>query len=242
MIGVWFTYGPDGPALLESIDSFRAAGGSHVAIFDEVRDPISADTLAAIQPDLRQSTTYKRGGNLRGWENVLGQLDCMERACLHFNGSGALKIDSDTLVLDLDWIHEDAPMSGFMAGGEAFLFGLAYHLRLDAIRTIRASMLGRYRSDKDPVAEDRTISTEAMWLWGQQVNVIGWNQKRAGGWDYGRTPPERYQNCAAITFGNRSMIPGPGSPCDKRELVAVAMAKYRATRREAPPPSQESTA
>ena len=230
MIGVWFTYGPDGPALLESVASFRDAGGRHVAIFDEARNPISPETLALIAPDYHESTTYKRGGNLRGWENVFGQLDCMERACVHFGEDGALKIDSDTLVFDFDWINPQAPMSGFMAGGEAFLFGLAYHLRLDAIRAIRASMLGRYRSDKDPVAEDRTISTEAMWLWGQGVNVIGWNQKRAGGWDYGRTPPERYAKCAAITFGNRSMIPGEGKSCEKRELVALAMANYRRER------------
>lgn len=230
MIGVWFTYGPDGPSLIESVASFRYAGGRHVAIFDEAKNPIAPETLALIAPDYRESTTYKRGGNLRGWENVFGQLDCMERACVHFCGDGAVKIDSDTLVLDFDWIDPQAPMSGFMAGGEAFLFGLAYHLRLDAIRAIRESMLARYRSPSERIAEDRAISSEAFWLFGQAVNVTGWQHKRVGGWDYGKSPSERYANCAAITFGNRNLIPAPGKPCEKREQVALAMANYRQKR------------
>lgn len=230
MIGVWFTFGPDGPALIESVAAFRAAGGSRVAIFDEQREPVADGVLDLIRPDLRQKTVWNRGRNLRGWQNVFAELAAMEIAAIELGGEGVVKIDSDTLVLELDWIDPKAPMSGFMAGGEAFLFGLAYHLRVDAIRAIRASMEGRHRNPKEQVAEDRAISCEALWLYGQAVNVNGWQHGKAGGWDYGRTPEEKYQRCAAITFGNRNLIPGPGKPCEKREQVALAMAKYRKRR------------
>jgi hypothetical protein len=234
MIGVWFTHGPDGPCLVESVASFRAAGGEHVAVFDEERSPLTEDTLRAISPDLRETTSYPRGKNLRGWENIFGQLDCFDRAASFFGGDGVVKIDSDTLVFDFDWVDARAPMSGFMAGGEAFLFGLAYHIRTSTVATIRDSFTNRYRSDKDPVAEDRTISCEALWRFGQAVRVTGWDERRAGGWSYGKTPVERYANCAVVTFGNRSQIPNCKCDSDRRERMALEMANYRKLRAVAP--------
>lgn len=227
MTGVWFSYGPDSPALIESIASFRDAGGKHVAIFDEKRDPIPDAVIELISPDYRESTSYNRGGNLRGWDNLFGQLDAFERAAGIFGSDGVVKIDSDTVICDLDWIDPAAPMSGFMAGAEAYLFGLAYHIRIDAVRAIRDSMQNRYRSSKDKIAEDRGLSCEAFWLFGPSVHVVGWQERRAGGWEYGRTPFRQYRNCAAVTFGNRAMIPGPGKPCEKKEIMAVEMAKFR---------------
>lgn len=234
MIGVWFTFGPDGPALVESVAAFRDAGGTKVAIFDDDTNPLADSVVSHIAPDLRERTTWPRGGNLRDWPCILGELDCMERAAGQLGGDAVLKIDSDTLVLSLDWIDPSAPMSGFIAGYGAHIFGMAYHLRVEAVRTVRSSMLGRHRDPDGHLNEDRAISCEAMWRFGPQIHAHTWDAKLAGGWDFGRTPPERYATCQVITFGNRHLLTDIRCPAERRERVAVEMARFRLARAAKP--------
>ena len=230
MIGVWFTFGPDSIPLIQSVRAFRSAGGTKVAIFDDASKPLDEKTVAVIDPDLREKTTFNRNGNLRGWPCVFGELDCMEKVCVELGGDGCLKIDSDTLVLSFGWISDDAPMSGCMPGEQAFLHGMCYHLRLDALREISASLKGRFRDESALVAEDKVITGEALWLYGQKCNVHTWDKKRAGGWCYGQVPEEKYSQCEAISFGNRWFIKGCRDENEKRRKTGEAMAEYLSKR------------
>lgn len=230
MTGVWFTFGPDGPALIESVAAFRDSGGRFVSLFDDASNPLPNEIIEAIRPDLRETTTWPRCGNLRGWPCVLGELDCMEKAAAKSGASEVLKIDSDTLVFDFDWIDRKAPMSGFVAGHGFHLYGMAYHLRLDALREVRASMLGRFRNENRELNEDRAISCEAFALYGPLIRAITWDKKLAGGWQFGTVPEEKYHGCAVVTFGNRKKIQVICSKEEKRLIVAREMAGFRSRR------------
>ena len=229
MLTVWFSFGPDGPALIESVAAFRETVGSEaqVVVFDDASNPLTDECFDAVWPDLYRRTDFPRGGNLRGWSCVFGVLDCLVEACEYFDAPGCLKVDCDTLVLGTDWIEQRAPICGFMQGRSAYLGGMAYWMRRDAIEEVRRSIRDRWRIDSWMAPEDLTISSEALWRFGPQCVLHDWKKRWAGGWHYGRVPEERYNQCRVITFGDRRLI--PGKPCrnEARTEVARAMAAFR---------------
>lgn len=228
MTSCFFTYSKDALAIVQAVGAFRDAGGKNVAIFDDAADPLPDHFVKSISPDLYEQTTFLRRGNLLGWPCIFGMLDCMERACDTFGSDGTLKIDSDTIVSGLGWIDTNAPMTGFHITGEPYIRGMAYHLALTAIHDIRKELAAGFRIESAKVEEDTTITTEALALYGPAVRRINWNDGLAGGWDYtGQTPVDKYLGCDVVTFGNRRRITGCGCDGEKRERVAVEMAKFR---------------
>lgn len=226
MTGCWFTYGRDALPLIQSVKAFRKAGGTNVAIFDDGASPLPDETIRAINPDLRRTTTFNRRGNLRGWDWVFGQLECLEGAARAFDADEVIKIDSDTLVLDLDWIAHGSPLCGFHITGNPYVFGMAYMIAMTAIWDIRRELEDGYHIPDAKVEEDTVITTEALALYGRQVRRINWNRGLAGGWDYGKSPLEKYFGCSVVTFGNRKHINGCGCEDEKREAMAMEMARF----------------
>lgn len=226
MIALWITYAKDRLPLVESVAQLRAvAPAAKIHIIDDAADPLPQDTLDIVNPDRYAQTTWSRGGNLRGWDCVLGILDELAKSS---DGSGILKIDSDTLVMSLEWLHKSSPHSGICMGGNTFCSGMAYWLRSDAISEIRASLLGRWRNPAMRVPEDVTISTEALRIYGKECQIHHWCEGIAHGWQYNDELDEaKAPGKQIITFGNRSMIKDCKCGDEKRERVALAMHKYR---------------
>ena len=236
MLGVWFSFGPDGPALIESVETFRETMGAEarVAVFDDASESLNDECLDAVSPDLYRCTDFPRGGNLRGWPCVLGILGCMAEACGHFDAPGCLKVDCDTLVLKGKWIEPEAPLCGFLPGKTAQVSGMAYWLSREAVATVKASLEDRWRLEGWTAPEDQTISAEALWRFGPECVLHNWKNGWAGGWHYARVPEARYGRCQVVTFGDRRLI--PGNPCgnEARTEVARAMANFRERRVDTP--------
>lgn len=228
MNACFFTFGPDALALVESVVAFRQAGGKNVAIFDDAENPIPEAVINHIAPEMREQTTFKRRNNLLGWPCLLGQLDCMEKAAATFGVNSILKIDSDTIVLNLGWVHPKAPLCGFHITGNPYIFGMCYILSVPAIQRIRHAIEQGHKIADAKVEEDTVITTEALALYGPSVRRINWSEGMAGGWDYtGKTPIEKYLKCAVVTFGNRRQISNCSCHNERRERVALEMARFR---------------
>lgn len=226
MTACFFTFGPDALALVEAVTAFRSAGGKNVAIFDDGMNPLPDSIVETIAPEMRIKTDFKRLNNLLGWPCIFGELDCMELACDRFETDRVLKIDSDTLVLNLEWIDSQSPLCGFHITGEPYIRGMAYSITRECIQGVRKALNDGWRTNSSKVEEDTVITTEALALHGPAVRRINWKEGLAGGWDFGKTPVEKYLKCAVVTFGNRKQI---NCSCnnEKRERVALEMAKFR---------------
>ena len=226
MTACFFTFGPDAQPLVEAVAAFRAAGGKNVAIFDDGANPLPDLILAKIRPEMRVPTNFKRLNNLLGWPCIFGELDCMELACDRFETDRVLKIDSDTMVLNLEWVDQQAPLCGFHITGEPYIRGMAYSITRDCIQGVRKALRAGWLTDANKVEEDTVITTEALALYGPAVRRISWGEGLAGGWDFGKTPIEKYLKCAVVTFGNRRQIKCRCQD-EKRERVALEMARFR---------------
>lgn len=238
MLAIWYTFGPDGPCLIESVAAFRQSAGSlaMVAVVDDATRPLTADCLQSVNPDIYRRTTFPRGGNLRGWPCVLGMLETMSSLCEEAQQPGCLKIDSDTLILGLDWLNTDAPLCGFMAGRNAYAMGMCYWLRAKTVEAIRASFEDRWLQPDWQAPEDQTITSEAIWHHGHACLLHTWGRKIAGGWQYGRTDEARFDPCKVVTFGNRRLIKDCNGRDDARNWAANEMSRYRQRRAVDSPP------
>lgn len=226
-LGVWFTYGPDGPCLVESVAAFRdALPNAIVAIADDAAYPVTRETLSLVAPDIRHTTDFPRRGNLNGWPAVRGILSTIRRLCRETGAEGAIKIDSDTLVMDGRWLDRTAPMCGFLSGQWAYLFGLAYWLRADAAARIEQGIASRWVGENIRVPEDQTISTEAFRAYGPAVLAHSWTAGMSANWQYRDGEDQRCAGKSVVTFGAKRLAPGKCGD-EKREQIALAMAKFR---------------
>jgi hypothetical protein len=237
MLAIWFTFGPDGPCLIESVAAFRQTAGSDalVAVIDDANHPLSTDCLQLVDPDIYRRSTFPRGGNLRGWPCVFGMLEAMASVCAQAEQPGCLKVDSDTLILGLNWLNKDAPLCGFMTGRHAYAMGMCYWLQAKTVAEIRTSFESRWLQRDWQVAEDQTITSEAIWRHGPACLLHTWDRKIAGGWQYGGTDETRFDSCEVVTFGNRRLIKGSGGN-DARKHAALIMGQYRERREVDSPP------
>ncbi len=233
MLGIWFSYGPDGPSLIESVGAFRESTGGNciVSVVDDSKKPISKECLELISPDDYMKTDFPRGSSLNGWGCVKGMLGVFQELTDKHGADGFIKIDCDTLVLGFDWIDRKSAHCGFIKGEHLYAMGMAYWLRSDVIATITESINGRQLLVGASAPEDQCISCETLWKYGPQCSLVDWSKKLAGGWQYLNDADPRFDNCQVITFGNRSLIKGKCCGNDKREKVAIAMARYRKQRK-----------
>lgn len=104
---VTFTYSGDSAlanAQGKAIARVKAAYPEHTlarCVCDDARSPIPEGERPPA--DVYMQTSYNRGGNLRGLENLEGQLGVYQALCA--DGYDLLiKLDSDTILNRLDWI------------------------------------------------------------------------------------------------------------------------------------------
>lgn len=226
--GVWFTFDQDGEALVESVASFRKAGGGPVCIFDEEDHPISQDVISRIKPDMMVSTG-PRGGNLNGWPAVLMILACcddVEQAFPHI--AGTLKIDCDTKIRDLSWVDETKAMVGWDLGLFRFAYGCCRYLRRGVPAACVEAINSRYTFGR--IAEDQGISCEALYRFQGECLLLPGRPAIAGGprcgaWQYDIeehliAPLAEY---TVVTYGNRYQMDKSLSPEQKRAKMVEAM-------------------
>lgn len=124
-----FTYGEDAWMLGQCIRALRKLGAkrSNLFIFDDANEPLP---YPPSNVQYRQ-TTFKRNGNLNGTESVDGQLLSMLEASKEINAHLVVKVDSDTIINNLDWIENNDFMNshiGFKICNKSHICGGAYSL------------------------------------------------------------------------------------------------------------------
>jgi hypothetical protein len=226
MIALFFTFAGDSECLHESVATFRAAFDNPiVAVCDDGNKPITEHVKNAIAPDHYEKRTWNSNGNLNGWDTVKGIIDFQIRMHEKFDGhKGAIKIDCDTLIFNGSWIDEDAPACGIDSGGDVMMIGMCRYLTLDAAMQIRDFLTFKFLWNNYKVKEDAVIASSAFYLFGPQCKRMDWTDV-AFAYNYiNETCNNKIK--PVVAFGNRREIKA-GSPCDKRAIAGMHMAKYR---------------
>lgn len=227
MIGLWYAFGPDGPCLIESAAQWRESfPGQPVCICDDGRDPLPRNVINQIDPDHYERSDVRRNGNLIGPEASCMILDFQERMHIKYPGhAGGVKVDCDTLIFSDDWIDPDAPQCGFMQGALQFIWGHARWVRSDACTAAFDSILSRPISVLRRGNEDQIIGIELSCLYGPTCRILHATPDRCAFWHYRGGNYDQIHNASVVVFGNRAEL--PGKPCEKREVVALTMKKFR---------------
>ena len=228
MIGIWFTFGPDTECLIESVNAFRRVfSDAVICISDDAKKPLSQETIDHIKPDEYFPRAWNSKGNLNGWDTVKGILELQKTMHdLYPDHAGAIKIDSDTMILDDKWIDPKAPICGFSAGNQCLFSGMARYLRRDVPGQILTLLQSRWLWQEAAVPEDITIGSYCLFRYGSECVSHNWIE---GALSYSYVDPEKNKKpCSVITFGNRHEIKGVKN-CDKRSFAGMAMARYRSS-------------
>jgi hypothetical protein len=227
MIGMWFSFGPDTECLRESVSAFRLQYPQGVVcICDDFKKPITSEARNAITPDCYEMRVWDNGGNLNGWSAVRGILDFQISMHEKFQGhEGALKIDCDTLIMDSSWINLHAPICGIDIGTTTMFAGMCRYLRNDAPDALLKFIDSKYTWNGARIPEDQVIGNYAALIYGKECECHDWH-KVAMSYSY-KNESQNQRKAKVITFGNRSEITC-GTPCDKRAIAGMHMAKYRA--------------
>lgn len=126
MTGIIYTYPPDYAMAAMAARALRACGVSPVLAIDR-KDPLLVVEGAAVV-----RTDFDRQGNLNGRDFIVGNLRLMEELA---TGDYTLKVDSDTLVLNLGMLGDRTACAAGIWTGQ--LQGCAYALRVADIGAMR---------------------------------------------------------------------------------------------------------
>ncbi|MCW1926274.1 hypothetical protein OKA05_27215 [Luteolibacter arcticus] len=151
MTATIFTWPPDYAQAALAGRALRSCGVDVVLAID------AGDPLPEVEGCRIVRTTFPRRGNLNGKACIEGIL-----ATLHENADGdpyQLKVDSDTLVMGLDWLAgRPEPAVGMhhrIPPHDRFMFGAAYGLRTELLPEYRAA--AARLPDGDHYSEDVEI-------------------------------------------------------------------------------------
>jgi hypothetical protein len=225
MIGIWFTYNLDSKCLIESVKSFRRVyPDGIVGICDDAKNPVNEEDIKTIAPDYRELRQWDSKGNLNGWAAIRGMLEFQIKVQDLFpEHSGAIKIDSDTLLLDNSWLDPKSPISGFSLGTSTIFAGMIRYLRSDVPQILLDKFKTRFLWEGAATPEDATIGAYCALLFGSECNSVDWTDG-AKSFSYVNLDLNS-RKCKVITFGNRKEIKNMGD-AEKRDLAGEEMAKY----------------
>lgn len=124
-----FTYGKDAYLVGQCVTALRRIGAtrSNIFVFDDANEPLPYP----IPNTQYKQTHFDRKGNLNGSECADGELLCMLEASKATNAHVVVKVDSDVLVNNLNWILEADFMNshvGFHIGERNHISGCCYSL------------------------------------------------------------------------------------------------------------------
>jgi hypothetical protein len=234
--GIWFSFVGDAACLVKSVATFRSAmPGCPVAVFDDGRSPVPASTIAQIEPELYEQTSWPRVGNLNGWPAVRGILESCDLVSARFGVCGTLKLDCDTVILSGRWLDPARPVVGWDCGWIRSAAGMCRYLRADVPSRLLSGLDRRPLIDH-PVAEDMAISAEASFEYPGEVllhprqpgtadgfRLAGWSYRWASEGRFGLAHPAGSHD--VVTFGNRAQLDCTGTAA--RLAVAQAMMRFR---------------
>lgn len=129
-----FTYADDAHMLGQCIRALRKLGASrnNIYIFDDDKKP-----LPYPPPNTQYTrTTFQRRGNLNGVQCVDGMLLCMKYAATASRADVVIKVDSDVIINNLEWVLENDYMNsicGFHIGLQNHISGCTYSLPTAAL-------------------------------------------------------------------------------------------------------------
>lgn len=230
LVVVWFSFERDSLTVVESVRAVRAVlPDAALCVVEDAAAPLLAvqrDLLEAGGVEVRGSA-FRRGGNLNGAECISGMLAEMEAACERYDRAGAVKVDSDTVILRTEWLDNGARYRGFEGLG-GFVVGACYYLEVELLGELLEDCA---RFSPSPSAE------EDYEIWHRASRLIGHIHARNGvvplvrnevvgyNWGSDSTAEDYVTNhyFQAVSVGQ----PGgcTGARCDRIEAEALLMAR-----------------
>lgn len=132
-------------------------------------------------------TTFFRSGNLNGRESVVGQLETMKS--ISEDSDWVLKVDSDTLVTRLNWLHNKThPLIGVCILGVRNFFGACY--------AIKSSTIDKF-VEEAKVIDLKDLSAEDLIMFelGKKIGYFRYHYNEMGpvfaGWHWNNTLGEQ---------------------------------------------------
>lgn len=162
---VIFTHPPDYVAARYAAECLRRAGARPVLALDEHDPHLRVDGIDVIR------TSFPRVGNLNGMDCVRGILQTLDEQA--GTGEYVLKVDSDTLVMSLDWLKGrtetavgmNEPTLEGRRHGRA-LYGMCYALKVADLPELRAA--ARYEDrhcSEDIRMGELAAEVGTLWTW-----------------------------------------------------------------------------
>lgn len=238
---VWFSHRPDFACLLQSARSVRPlAPEAALTVFVDPADPFTPEQSAALRAAGCRVfvSTRPHGGNLNGVEHLDRQLQALDRSATA--ADYVVKIDSDTVILSLNWLAEAIaraggadrwpPAAGFqMKRPVCPLCGPCYALRADVPRALRRHLAAHPRALDalmPKVPEDFATFTllSACFPEANPALLDAWPLGNSfAGFNYKSPPrsPNPYLFFEVVTFGNRRQL--TGDDATRRSRAAEAM-------------------
>lgn len=214
-----FTYSGDAHILGENVLCLKMAlPEADVVIVDDAHNPCPIDIkedLISIGVEWRQSS-WKRNGNLRGPEAILGIVHEMLMSAKRDNDI-LLKVDSDTLILDGKALREFACSNKVLWGSFSkicAMHGCAYAVRAGALRKVYEVL--RKKDIPAHAPEDCTIAEAFLCLYSEEKHLLDlshpFNREHShsiwAGYNWREFPRvDSYLRFSVVVTGNRPVPP-----------------------------------
>lgn len=134
MKGFIFTHPPDYEMSYIAYDTLKKAGVEDIVLCYDKNHAKPKAAYASI------TTDFPRAGNLNGPKFVEGMLDMFAKESAGHDE--IIKVDSDTLVFDLEWTKRPETLVGFQYYPHRAFYGMAYTLKTKAIPLIKDILYG----------------------------------------------------------------------------------------------------
>lgn len=234
-----FTYARDAPEAVVCVQcAQRALPEAVITVVDDEKDPV-ADSVRRQLEDagaIYSQSSFPRNGNLRGPECVRGIIATLAKDIKE--DDLVIKIDSDSLLLNGEWVYE-MQLKKFVLWGAGYqnpknpsersVYGSCYALRGEAVHVANTTLqsmelpplapedLSIARAVQEHFDQDRIRLDEPWSLKNPDSKWTAWN------WWSRLVCPEKYQNFWMVTFG--TLIP-PQLPKGIRALKMKELYNY----------------
>lgn len=237
---VIFSFSCDHACTVFAARSALDAGLGPVFVEVDAANPLPSATIAElVRRGCRVAeTTFPRNGNIRGMESMKGLLASYTKV---FEATGAthlVKLDADTMILDAGRLKQaaaDDVSCAAMSHGATPFYGMCMVVSSTLVHTMGtiARSAGQFAGFGNlNFYEDIVTGTMSQRL--RLGETRQWPFDPQGGFGAGylyTQAKDSFDDYArkydVITFGNRHLIPGDGSPCAKRDKVAETMLEFQ---------------
>ena len=229
IVPVIFTYSRDGACAAEAAGALKEAGFDEVFVFADTNHHLTGEAMVAIRCTGARMlpSTHPNPGGQYGPECLRGIATCYREVIAATGADYVLKVDSDTIVVKTSRLRAAAAdgvaAAGWVWGGWEFGGCCALISRRAANEVLRVAT-----EEKLPCRCPEDVTTARIAARVGDVRRWPYNEQGGfgAGYRYGITPLEEHaRRFDMVTFGNRHLL--AGSDCDRREKVALTMARFR---------------